>query len=186
MMVAVAGDFATHVTGTKLEEKIGSMKQTFGSIVADPTSVVLTALATYCQDYEFADVHIAWNGAEEARTKEEADMFVNIYCSQLVSSIIVSSKGSWIYVTQAEAYMRNARNVDECANTTITIINPAKARFINILLDIATNDSFKDENEGDDVDNKANNNGIANAVEAKAINGHAEQEAIDQMMLPYL
>ncbi|GAN00687.1 hypothetical protein MAM1_0001c00109 [Mucor ambiguus] len=56
----------------------------------------------------------------------------------------------------------------------------------NILLDIATNDSFRDENEGDAVDSKANNNGIADAVEAKVTNGHAEQEAIDQMMLPYL
>ncbi|GAN02959.1 hypothetical protein MAM1_0031d02409 [Mucor ambiguus] len=54
----------------------------------------------------------------------------------------------------------------------------------SILLDIATNDSFKDENEGDAVDIEANNNDTANAVEAKANNGHAEQEGIDQMMLP--
>ncbi|GAN07685.1 hypothetical protein MAM1_0172d07187, partial [Mucor ambiguus] len=56
--------------------------------------------------------------------------------------------------------------------TTIKVLGHA-----NVLLDIATNDSFKDENEGDAVDSKANNNGIANAVEAKVINGHAEQEA---------
>ncbi|GAN11011.1 hypothetical protein MAM1_0449d10563, partial [Mucor ambiguus] len=43
-----------------------------------------------------------------------------------------------------------------------------------------------DENEDDAVDSKANSNGTANAVEAKVINGHAEQKAIDQMMLPYL
>ncbi|GAN11603.1 hypothetical protein MAM1_0740c11177 [Mucor ambiguus] len=65
--------------------------------------------------------------------------------------------------------------------TTIKVIGHA-----NILLDIATNDSFKDENEGDAIDSKANNNGTANTVEAKVINGHAEQEAIYQMMLPYL
>ncbi|GAN05729.1 hypothetical protein MAM1_0100c05203 [Mucor ambiguus] len=53
-------------------------------------------------------------------------------------------------------------------------------------LNIATNVSFKDENEADTVDSKANNNGTANAIEAKVINGHTEQEAIDQMMLPYL
>ncbi|GAN00655.1 hypothetical protein MAM1_0001d00077 [Mucor ambiguus] len=47
-------------------------------------------------------------------------------------------------------------------------------------------DSFKNENEGDAVDSKAKNNGTANAVEAKVINDHAEQEAIDQMVLPYL
>ncbi|GAN08691.1 hypothetical protein MAM1_0218d08206 [Mucor ambiguus] len=56
----------------------------------------------------------------------------------------------------------------------------------NILLDIATNDSFKDEKEGDTADIKADNNDTANAVEVKVINGHAQQEAIDQMMLPYL
>ncbi|GAN06702.1 hypothetical protein MAM1_0133c06190 [Mucor ambiguus] len=56
----------------------------------------------------------------------------------------------------------------------------------NILLDIATNDSFKDENEGDAVDSKANNNGTANTVEAKVINGHAEQETTtkDDVALP--
>jgi hypothetical protein len=56
----------------------------------------------------------------------------------------------------------------------------------NILLGIATNDSFEDETEGDAVDSKANNNGTANAAEAKAVSGHAEQKAIDQMMLLYL
>ncbi|GAN09158.1 hypothetical protein MAM1_0247d08680 [Mucor ambiguus] len=65
--------------------------------------------------------------------------------------------------------------------TTIKVLDHA-----NILLDIATNDSFKDDNEDDAVDSKVNNNGTANAVEAKVINGHAEQEAIDQMTLPYL
>ncbi|GAN11821.1 hypothetical protein MAM1_1043d11430 [Mucor ambiguus] len=40
--------------------------------------------------------------------------------------------------------------------------------------------------EGDAVDSKADSNGAAIAVEAKVINGHAEQEAIYQMMLPYL
>ncbi|GAN09181.1 hypothetical protein MAM1_0249c08703 [Mucor ambiguus] len=65
--------------------------------------------------------------------------------------------------------------------TTVKVIGHA-----NSLLDIATNDSFKDENKSDVADSKANNNGTANAVEAKVINGHSEQEAIDQMMLPYL
>ncbi|GAN03689.1 hypothetical protein MAM1_0046d03144 [Mucor ambiguus] len=66
--------------------------------------------------------------------------------------------------------------------TTIKVLG-----HVNILLNLATNDSLKDENEGGAVDsNKANNNGTANAVEAKVINGHAEQEAIYQMMLPYL
>ncbi|GAN09209.1 hypothetical protein MAM1_0250c08731 [Mucor ambiguus] len=53
---------------------------------------------------------------------------------------------------------------------------------VNMPLNIATIVSFEDENKGDAVDD----NGLANAVEAKVINGHAEQEAIDQMMLLYL
>ncbi|GAN03545.1 hypothetical protein MAM1_0043c03000, partial [Mucor ambiguus] len=65
--------------------------------------------------------------------------------------------------------------------TTIKVLSHA-----NILLAIATNDSFKDKNEGDTVDSKVNNNGTANAVEAKVINGHAEQEATtkDNVALP--
>ncbi|GAN10148.1 hypothetical protein MAM1_0325c09685 [Mucor ambiguus] len=52
-------------------------------------------------------------------------------------------------------------------------------------LNIATNVSFEDENEGgDDVDKNANGNGgTADAVEAKVINGHAEQEATDAVVL---
>jgi hypothetical protein len=65
--------------------------------------------------------------------------------------------------------------------TTIKVLGHA-----NILLDIATNDSFKDKNEGDSVDSKSNSNGTANEVEAIVINGHAEQEVMGQMMLPFL
>ncbi|GAN06485.1 hypothetical protein MAM1_0125d05969 [Mucor ambiguus] len=57
---------------------------------------------------------------------------------------------------------------------------------VNIPLNIATNLSFEDEDEGNTVDIKADDNGTANTVEAKVINGHAEQEAIYQVMLPYL
>ncbi|GAN05053.1 hypothetical protein MAM1_0081d04522 [Mucor ambiguus] len=63
--------------------------------------------------------------------------------------------------------------------TTLKVLGHA-----NILLDIATNDFLKDENKGDTVDSEANNNGTTNAVEAEVINGHAEQKAMDQMMLP--
>ncbi|GAN01116.1 hypothetical protein MAM1_0004d00547 [Mucor ambiguus] len=54
-------------------------------------------------------------------------------------------------------------------------------------LNTATNASFKDGNEGDAVDNRADDNGTANAVEATTviISGHAEQEAtIDDVALP--
>ncbi|GAN07466.1 hypothetical protein MAM1_0162d06963 [Mucor ambiguus] len=52
-------------------------------------------------------------------------------------------------------------------------------------LNIATNVSFEDKNEGDAVYSKVNDNdGTANAVEVKAINGHAEQEATDDAALP--
>ncbi|GAN08334.1 hypothetical protein MAM1_0200c07843 [Mucor ambiguus] len=56
----------------------------------------------------------------------------------------------------------------------------------NILLDIVTNDSFEDKNEGDIVGSKANDNGTANAVEATTvtISSHDEQEATDDVALP--
>ncbi|GAN03359.1 hypothetical protein MAM1_0039c02812 [Mucor ambiguus] len=64
--------------------------------------------------------------------------------------------------------------------TTIKVLG-----YINMLLNIATNASFEDKNEGDTVDSKAKDNGgTANAVEAKVINGHAEQEATDDIALP--
>jgi hypothetical protein len=50
---------------------------------------------------------------------------------------------------------------------------------INKPLNIATNVSFEDEHEKDAVDIKGDENSTANAVEAKVINGHAEQETID-------
>ncbi|GAN04355.1 hypothetical protein MAM1_0061d03815 [Mucor ambiguus] len=65
--------------------------------------------------------------------------------------------------------------------TTIKVLS-----HVSMVLNVATNDSFKDENEGDVVDSKTKNNGTANAVEAEVISDHAEQEANDQMMLPYL
>ncbi|GAN04041.1 hypothetical protein MAM1_0053c03499 [Mucor ambiguus] len=65
--------------------------------------------------------------------------------------------------------------------TTIKVFGHA-----NIPLEIDTHDSFKGENKGAAIDSRANNNGTANAVAAKVINGHAKQETICQMMLPYL
>ncbi|GAN01714.1 hypothetical protein MAM1_0011c01149 [Mucor ambiguus] len=57
---------------------------------------------------------------------------------------------------------------------------------VNVPLNIATNTSFEDENESDAVDSRVvdNNNGTANAVEAKVINGHIEQVAADDVALP--
>ncbi|GAN08629.1 hypothetical protein MAM1_0215c08144 [Mucor ambiguus] len=52
-------------------------------------------------------------------------------------------------------------------------------------LNIATNISFEDENEGGAVDSKANANGTANAGEATAINDdHAKQEVTGAVALP--
>ncbi|GAN01440.1 hypothetical protein MAM1_0007d00873 [Mucor ambiguus] len=53
-------------------------------------------------------------------------------------------------------------------------------------LNIAADVFFEDENETDAVDSRVDGNGTANAVKAEVINGHAKQEAIDQIMLPYL
>ncbi|GAN04245.1 hypothetical protein MAM1_0058c03705 [Mucor ambiguus] len=56
--------------------------------------------------------------------------------------------------------------------------------YVNIPLNISTNVSFEGENEDDAADNKADENGTTNAVEATFINGHAEQEATDAVVLP--
>ncbi|GAN03072.1 hypothetical protein MAM1_0033d02523 [Mucor ambiguus] len=57
---------------------------------------------------------------------------------------------------------------------------------VNMPFHITTNTSFENENKANNVDSKVNDDGTANAVEDTVIDGHAEQEAIDQMMLPYL
>ncbi|GAN02583.1 hypothetical protein MAM1_0024c02027 [Mucor ambiguus] len=53
-------------------------------------------------------------------------------------------------------------------------------------LNIATNVSFENKNEDDAVDSRItdNNDSTANAVEAKVIHGHAEQEVTNDVALP--
>ncbi|GAN00847.1 hypothetical protein MAM1_0002d00271 [Mucor ambiguus] len=53
-------------------------------------------------------------------------------------------------------------------------------------LSIVTNVSLEDTNEDDAVDSKVDDNGTANAIEAKVINGHVEQELTDDVALPQL
>ncbi|GAN01169.1 hypothetical protein MAM1_0005d00600 [Mucor ambiguus] len=70
----------------------------------------------------------------------------------------------------------------EAVETTIKVLG-----HVNMPLSIAaTNFSFEDENEDDAVNHSKsdNNGGPANAVEAKVVNGHAEQEAMNDVALP--
>lgn len=106
------------------------MKETFGSIEADPTSAVPEVLSAFCQGHELVDINKAFISAVELQTKEEADLFVDRFCGNLLEGIAVSHKGLWIYTTQAEAYMRGARHIGDCSNTTITINHPAKAKSV--------------------------------------------------------
>ncbi|GAN05310.1 conserved hypothetical protein [Mucor ambiguus] len=63
-------------------------------------------------------------------------------------------------------------------DTTIKVLG-----HVNMLLDIATNIFFEDENEADAVESKADDNGTANPVEANVISDHAKQEATDDVVL---
>ncbi|GAN08327.1 hypothetical protein MAM1_0199d07836 [Mucor ambiguus] len=80
-------------------------------------------------------------------------------------------------------YYRAARTIQTmlAIETTINVL-----RHVNIPLNIATNVSFENENEGDAADSRVvdNNNDTNNAVKAKVINGHTEQEATDDVALP--
>ncbi|GAN10318.1 hypothetical protein MAM1_0343c09856 [Mucor ambiguus] len=60
---------------------------------------------------------------------------------------------------------------------------------VNMPLNIITNVSFEDKNEGDAVDSRVvdniNNGTTINAVEAKVINGyHVEQDTTDDVASP--
>ncbi|OAD07233.1 hypothetical protein MUCCIDRAFT_107835 [Mucor lusitanicus CBS 277.49] len=114
----------------KLMEKAEDMKEMFGGIAADPSSVVPTALKAICQGCEFVEINWACKNIEEAAAREEADEFVAVVGGRLVESLAVSHKGSWIFITEVEAYMRGAKDVDDCANTTITVNYPETPRFV--------------------------------------------------------
>ncbi|GAN08342.1 hypothetical protein MAM1_0200c07851 [Mucor ambiguus] len=76
---------------------------------------------------------------------------------------------------------KNTVSLDDSVNGT----NQDNNKNVNMTLNIATDISFENENEGDIVDSRVDDNGTTSAAEATVINGHAEQEAIYQMMLPY-
>ncbi|GAN08661.1 hypothetical protein MAM1_0216c08176 [Mucor ambiguus] len=75
---------------------------------------------------------------------------------------------------------KNLRNKQALANSIANRLHdlPSDARS-------STNVSFEDENEGYAVDSRVvdNNNGTANVAEAKVINDHGEEEAIDDVAL---
>ncbi|GAN03584.1 hypothetical protein MAM1_0043d03039 [Mucor ambiguus] len=124
-----------------------------------------------------------------AQSKQEHvnDMLINESTGFSPRSSSTEGSLGWFNVHIVFVAFFDRRSKASTIKSTVTIETTIKVLgHANILLDIATNDSFKDENEGDAVESKANNNGTANAVQAKVISGHAEQEAIDQMLLPYL
>ncbi|EPB88714.1 hypothetical protein HMPREF1544_04473, partial [Mucor circinelloides 1006PhL] len=49
---------------------------------------------------------------------------------RIIESIAISSNGYFIYITQAEAYLRNAIETYDCANSTIIVGFPGKLIFI--------------------------------------------------------
>ncbi|KAL9543619.1 hypothetical protein MBANPS3_008035 [Mucor bainieri] len=110
--------------------KIDNMKETSGRIAANPTLIVPAALRATCRDRQYDDINDVWGSPEELKSKQEADAFVDSFCHQFVESIAVSSKGYWLYVTQAEAYMRDAKTIDDCANTTVAVGHPARPAFV--------------------------------------------------------
>ncbi|GAN11741.1 hypothetical protein MAM1_0878d11326 [Mucor ambiguus] len=68
---------------------------------------------------------------------------------------------------------------------TVAIETTIKALdYVNMPLSITTNVSFEDENEEDTVDSSiTDDSGTTSAVETTLINGHAEQDATDDVVL---
>ncbi|GAN07101.1 hypothetical protein MAM1_0148c06593 [Mucor ambiguus] len=67
-----------------------------------------------------------------------------------------------------QACPENLRKKQALANSIANRSDNLPSDFLS-----STNVSFKDENECDAVDSRADGNGIANAVEAKVIDGNA-------------
>jgi|GEM_PF-4710005 len=114
----------------ELRGKIQDIKSTFGAIGTHSKSIIPTALKNILQKHEFADAEEILNIAETPKSKAEADAFVALVGGRFVESIAMSSNGSWAFITQVEAYLRGRKEIDDCANNTITSEHPSKPKFV--------------------------------------------------------
>ncbi|EIE77433.1 hypothetical protein G6F46_012636 [Rhizopus delemar] len=116
-----------------LRNQIASLKETFGDIARNPAAVIPDALKLMYAHKQYVDGQIITQEAGECgepNTKEQASNFVEKVASRLIESIAVSNTGSYMLITQAEAYLRDSPSIDDCANSTITIGYPENLVFV--------------------------------------------------------
>lgn len=85
---------------------------------------------THSRSYEDSGVLSEQVEGLVVESKRNADKFVDKVCGRLVEAIVKSSDGSWLLVTQVEAYLRGNQEIDDCANNTITINYPNEPVFL--------------------------------------------------------
>ncbi|KAL7319170.1 hypothetical protein PS15m_002340 [Mucor circinelloides] len=66
----------------EMKDKIATIKETFSDFVANPASVVPSALKSVCQGQLYSDINSILTEVEEPQTKQEADRFVVNLCSR--------------------------------------------------------------------------------------------------------
>lgn len=116
-----------------LRNQIASLKETFGDIARNPAAVIPDALKIMCTDKQYVDGQVITQEAaerDEPNTKEQASNFVEKVAGRLIESIAVSNNGSYMLITQAEAYLRDSPSIDDYANSTITIGYPENLVFV--------------------------------------------------------
>lgn len=116
-----------------LRNQNASLKETFGDIARNPAAVIPDALKPICTDKQYVDGQVIAQEAvecDEPNTKEQASNFVEKVAGRLIESIAVSNNGSYMLITQAEAYLRDSPSIDDCANSTITIGYPENLVFV--------------------------------------------------------
>lgn len=113
--------------------QITALNETFGDIARDPVAVIPNGLKPICLGKQYVDGQVVVQEAaefDEPNTKEQADSFVEKVTARFIKSIAVSSNGSYMLITQAEAYLINTPSSDDCVKSTITLGFPKNLVFV--------------------------------------------------------
>ncbi|GAN08494.1 hypothetical protein MAM1_0207d08006 [Mucor ambiguus] len=116
-----------------LKEKIVEMKQTFGAINDNPQTIVPPAIKPLVNQEQYVDIQSLVKSDlqhEDPVNTKIAKATVKALAPKFLEGIAISSKGSFIFITEVEAYLRASQSIDDCANSTITLGFPVKPLFV--------------------------------------------------------
>ncbi|KAL9553451.1 hypothetical protein MBANPS3_003290 [Mucor bainieri] len=116
-----------------LREKIVDIKQRFGHIHHDPKTIVPRAIKSRAARGRYVDIQELVQSDlqhDELTHMNFADAAVNTLAPQFLENIAISSKGSYLFITEIEVYLRASPTIDDCANNTVTVGCPTVPLFV--------------------------------------------------------